>query len=46
MHHEEMNEMHASYEKETNHGLDESAQSIWNHKIKLEMENFGKYSSN
>src|SRR5580704_2046918 len=31
--HEEMNEMHASYEKETNHGLDESVQTIWNHKI-------------
>lgn len=44
--HEEMNEMHASYEKETNHGTDESAQSIWNHKIKSEMEKFGKYSSN
>jgi secreted PhoX family phosphatase len=44
--HEEMNTMHASYEKETNHGIDESAQSIWNHKIKSELENFEKYSSN
>ena len=44
--HDEMNEMHASYEKETNHGLDESAQSIWNHKIKSELQNFEKYSSN
>ena len=43
--HNEMNEMHASYEKETNHGLDESAQSIWNHKIKSELEKFEKYSS-
>jgi hypothetical protein len=44
--HDEMNKMHASYEKETNHGIDESAQSIWNHKIKSELENFEKYSSN
>lgn len=44
--HEEMNEMHASYEKETNHGTDEPAQSIWNHKINLELENFAKYSGN
>ena len=44
--HDEMNKMHASYEKETNHGIDESEQSIWNHKIKSEMENLEKYSSN
>ena len=44
--HNEMNKMHASYEKETNHGIDESEQSIWNHKIKSEMENLEKYSSN
>jgi hypothetical protein len=41
-----MNEMHASYEKETNHGIDGSAQSIWSHKIKVELEIFEKYSSN
>jgi hypothetical protein len=39
-------QLHASYEKETNHGIDESAQLIWNHKINLELDNFGKYSSN
>ena len=42
MNHDEMNKMHASYEKETNHGIDESAQSIRNHKIKLELEKFRK----
>ncbi len=44
--HEEMNKMHASYEKETNHGMDASAQSVWNNKIKSEMDNFAKYSGN
>ncbi len=44
--HDEMNKMHESYEKETNHGLDESAQTMWNHRIKSEMENFNKYSGN
>jgi hypothetical protein len=44
--HEEMKNMHTSYEKETNYGNDESAQSIWNARIKSEMENFEKYARN
>lgn len=36
---------HASYEKETNHGIEESAQSIWNEKIKLDLKKLEKYAS-
>jgi hypothetical protein len=42
--HAQMNEMYKSYEKETNHGTDPSGQSIWNAKIKSEMEILEKYS--
>lgn len=44
--HEGMNKMYESYEKETDHGNDDSAQSIWNAKIKSEMESFEKYATN
>jgi secreted PhoX family phosphatase len=44
--HEEMKKMHTSYEEETNYGINASAQSIWNFKIKSELENFEKYGRN
>jgi hypothetical protein len=44
--HEEMKKMHTTYENETNNGSDESAQSVWNVKIKSELENFEKYARN
>lgn len=42
--HEEMNKMYESYEKETDHGNNYSWQTLWNNKIKSEMEKFQKYA--
>ncbi|HEV3249395.1 MAG TPA: hypothetical protein VGZ71_00475 [Puia sp.] len=44
--HQELNKMHESYEKETSHGTENSAQTIWNDKIRLELKKLEKYAIN
>ena len=44
--HQELNKMHESYEKETRHGTENSAQIIWNDKIKSELKKLEKYAIN